>query len=125
MRTDDGSINHRCLIGEPDAFGILVDKYKAGIYALAYSKLRNFHDAEDMTQEVFIKAYEGLHRLKLYDSFHAWLFAITANLCKNWIRHQSKKADGEFIEDKDSRTLENHSVVSYNEKHAFRTYQKD
>ena len=40
MRTDDGRIVQECLSGESTAFGILVDKYKAGIYAFVYDKLR-------------------------------------------------------------------------------------
>lgn len=38
MRTEDGKIIDRCLNGEPEAFGLLVDKYKASIFALIYSK---------------------------------------------------------------------------------------
>ena len=64
MRTEDGYIIDKCLKGDPAAFGLLVDKYKASIYGLAYSKLRNFHDAEDVAQEVFIKAYENLRFLR-------------------------------------------------------------
>ena len=49
MRTEDGHIIHKCLGGDTVAFGLLVDKYRASVYALAYSKLGNFHDAEDVT----------------------------------------------------------------------------
>jgi len=55
MLTGDGKIVNQCLNGEPEAFGLLVDRYKASIYALMYSRVRNFHDAEDITQEIFIK----------------------------------------------------------------------
>ena len=64
MRTDDGSIVQECLNGKPAAFGVLVDKYKAGIYAFVYTELRNFHDAQDVTQEVFLQAYRGLRNLR-------------------------------------------------------------
>jgi len=79
VRTEDGYIIHKCLNGEKEAFGFLVDKYKESIYAFAYSKLRNLHDAEDITQEVFIKAFRKLHTLKRWDSFLAWLYSITSN----------------------------------------------
>ncbi len=69
MRTEDGYIIHKCLNGDKAAFGLLVDKYKASIYALAYTKLGNFHDAEDVTQEAFTKAYQKLRTLRRYDSF--------------------------------------------------------
>ncbi|MFC1712387.1 sigma-70 family RNA polymerase sigma factor [Candidatus Poribacteria bacterium] len=99
MRTEDGQIIYKCLNGDSAAFGLLVDKYKASIYALAYSKLHNFHDAEDITQEAFIKAYRKLNTLRWWDNFLAWLYAITANLCKDWIRSQSKRPDREFMAD--------------------------
>jgi hypothetical protein len=57
VRTEDGYIIYRCLNGDQTAFGFLVDKYKAGVYASAYERLHNFHDAEDIAQEAFFKAY--------------------------------------------------------------------
>ena len=62
-----------------------MDKYKASVYAYVYSRLGNFHDAEDLAQEVFIKAYRNLRKLRTYDSFLA----------------QSRRPDTEFIEDAD------------------------
>jgi DNA-directed RNA polymerase specialized sigma24 family protein len=56
--------------GDTASFGLLVDKYKASIYALAYSRLHNFHDAEDVTQDVFLKAYENLRSLRRWGRFH-------------------------------------------------------
>ncbi len=73
MRTGDGHIVRECLDGDSASFGLLVDKYKASIYALAYSRLHSFHDAEDVTQDVFLKAYENLRSLRRWDSFLVWL----------------------------------------------------
>ena len=53
MRTADGYIVHKCLNGDSAAFGLLVERYKEGVYALAYSKLGNFHDAEDVTMVIW------------------------------------------------------------------------
>jgi len=61
MQTGDGQIISQCLNGNPAIFGVLVDKYKEGIYAFVYSKLGNFHDAQDITQETFSKAYQKLY----------------------------------------------------------------
>jgi len=115
MRTEDERIIYKCLNGESEAFGFLVDKYKESVYAFAFSKLRNFHDAEDVTQEVFIKAYKKLHTLRRWDDFLAWLYAITYNLCKNWIRANSRRPDHKFIEDENPKIMENHSMDSYRE----------
>jgi len=63
MRMEDGSIIQDCLSGKPEAFGILVDKYKEGIYAFVYAEIRNFQDVQDVTQEVFLIAYRDLRNL--------------------------------------------------------------
>jgi RNA polymerase sigma factor (sigma-70 family) len=115
MRTEDGYVISKCLNGEPEAFGFLMDKYKGSVYAFAYSKLRNFHDAEDVTQEVFIKAYGKLRSLRRWDNFLAWLYAITSNMCKNWIRFKANRPDSEFVEDQSAEVLMQPSLSSYRE----------
>jgi RNA polymerase sigma factor (sigma-70 family) len=113
MRTEDGHLISKCLNGEPEAFGVLVDKYKAGIYAFTFSRLRNFHDAEDVTQDVFIKAYQNLSKLRRWDSFAVWVYTIASNLCSKWKRSKSRRPDREFIEDQDEDALENPSLDAY------------
>ena len=120
MRTEDGFIIHKCLNGDSGAFGLLVDKYKAGVYALAYSKLRNFHDAQDVAQEVFIKVYENLHSLRRWESFAGWLYRITARECTNLMRSRSKRPDYEFIEDRDPGILNENSMDSYRQESALK-----
>ncbi len=100
---------------DPSSFGVLVDKYKAGIYAFVYDKLRDFHDAQDVTQEVFEKAYISLRSLRHWESFAFWLHRIARNLCINWIRDQSRRPDREFISDQDPKTLATRSLGSYRE----------
>jgi RNA polymerase sigma factor (sigma-70 family) len=113
MRTEDGSIIHRCLNGEPEAFGILVDKYKEGIYAFAHTKLRDFRDAQDVTQEVFVRAYRDLRSLRRWESFAFWLYRIASARCKLYVRTQSRRVDQDFIEDQDPKALEANSMSAY------------
>jgi len=113
MRMADRYIINKCLNGDSTAFGMLVDKYKESVYALAYSKLRNFHDAEDVTQEAFMKAYQNLRTLRQWDDFHAWIYAITNNICKMMIRSRSRQPDCEFIEDQTVKSL--HIKESYHD----------
>ncbi|MEK7396808.1 MAG: sigma-70 family RNA polymerase sigma factor, partial [Candidatus Poribacteria bacterium] len=115
MRTDDGHIIFQCLNGDSEAFGILVDKYKEGIYAYVYAKLQNWHDAQDVSQEVFIQAYQKLNTLKRWDSFAGWLYRIASNFCKNWQISRSKRPDREFIEDQDPTVLDKPSIDSHHE----------
>jgi RNA polymerase sigma factor (sigma-70 family) len=113
MRTDDGSIIQDCLNGESEAFGILVDKYKAGIYAYAYAKLRDFQDAQDVTQEVFIQAYSNLYKLRRWESFSFWIYRMASNFCKKLIQNQINRPDLKHIDELDTMSLETSSVNSY------------
>jgi len=124
MRTEDGSIISRCLNGEPEAFGLLVDKYKTGIYAYVYVKIRNFHDAQDVTQEVFIQAFRDLRSLRRWDSFVFWLYRIASARCSNWQRAESRHPDSEFIEDQDPQKLEAPSIDSYRENQMYEWLQE-
>lgn len=118
MRTEDGFLVSKCLNGDQEAFGILVDKYKAGIYALAYSRLRNFQDAEDITQETFLTAYQKLPKLRRWDSFASWLYSITIILCRRLFQSKSKHPDNEYIEDQDPSVIDSYSEKSYHDDQA-------
>jgi len=124
MRTADGYIISKCLNGDSTAFGLLVDKYKASIYALAYSKLHNFHDAEDVTQEVFVKAYRNLRKLRRWDNFFAWLYSITSNLCKDFLQERAKFSDSEFIEDQSVDMLKASSIRSFHDEIAIESIRE-
>jgi RNA polymerase sigma factor (sigma-70 family) len=113
MRTEDGNIVHQCLNGEPGAFGMLVDKYKEGIYAFAYDKLRDFQDAQDVTQEVFLQAYRGLRTLRRWESLAFWLYRIAYARCTDLLRIRSKRVDRDFVEDQDPQVIDAHSLDSY------------
>ena len=118
MYTEDGHIIGKCLNGELAAFGLLVDKYKSSVYALAYTKLRNFHDAEDITQEVFLKAYQRLSTLKRWDNFLAWLFSITVNSCKDFLKSRARRPDGNYIEEQDATLWDAPSIDAYQSQSA-------
>ena len=124
MRTEDGYIIQKCLDGDAAAFGLLVDKYKGSVYALAYTKLGNFHDAQDITQEVFLKAYQKLRTLKQWDRFLSWLYTITANSCKDFLRSKGSRPDAEFIADQETERLDKISMCSYQEDEMRRTLQE-
>ena len=115
MRTEDGHIIQKCLDGDAAAFGLLVDKYKGSVYALAYAKLGDFHDAQDMTQEVFLKAYQKLRTLKRWDKFLSWLYAITSNSCKDFLRSKASRPDGEYVADQEKERFDRISIDSHHE----------
>ena len=69
--------------GYPESFNRLVLKYQHPIFNLCYRMLDNYQDAEDCTQEVFVKAYQGLKNFKFQAQFGTWLYRIAVNACKN------------------------------------------
>ena len=86
MANSDAELIRRTLDGDDTAFGFLVDKYKGAVHALAYRKIGNFHTAEDITQDTFLKAYQKLSTLKDWRHFPGWLYRIASRLCLMWHR---------------------------------------
>jgi len=65
-----------------------VSRYKDAVYGLCLGFLRNRADAEDLTHDAFIRAYDNLRRYHLDKRFSTWIFTIAANLCRNRLRYR-------------------------------------
>ena len=65
--------------GDVRAFDELVERYHSKIYNLIYNMMSNREDAEDLTQDVFVKAFEALPRFKGKSSFYTWIYRIAVN----------------------------------------------
>lgn len=76
--------------GEDLAVGALVRRYQNYVYRLCYLVMRNEQDAEDMTQETFIRAFRALPRFEIREgtSFEAWLYRIAVNRCRSRMRRK-------------------------------------
>ena len=94
------------LAGDTDAFGTLVKHYQDHVYRTAYARVGNREDALDLTQEIFLAAYESLHTLRDFAKFKAWLTGIVLNRCRSWRRSQTRQVETVPIADKDSGVLE-------------------
>ena len=86
----DRNLIHQTLKGNPRAFDKLVQKYQSLVYARARLIVQNPQDAEDLTQEVFIKAYQNLPKLRDASRFAGWLSQIAKNICVTWIHRQQE-----------------------------------
>ena len=82
----DAELVFRCLEGDSDAFGVLVRRYQAAVYATAYYYAGRYGAAEDITQEAFWAAYRSLPHLKDPNRFGAWLKEISTRTAANWLR---------------------------------------
>ncbi|MEE9369459.1 MAG: sigma-70 family RNA polymerase sigma factor [Pontiella sp.] len=77
--------------GDIHAFDMLVERYHGRIYGLTYNMCSNREDAEDLTQEVFVKAFEALPRFKGKSSFYTWLYRIAVNKTINYRKKRNRK----------------------------------
>ncbi len=96
---DDVQLIQTVLSGDDSAFDTLVEKYQKGVHALAWRKIGDFHYAEEITQDTFLKAYQKLSTLKDPSRFSNWLYKIATNCCRNWLREQKRKNQSQSLED--------------------------
>jgi len=78
---DESLLIRRASNGDKDAFRKLVEGSKIGVYRLAYDMVRNHHDAEDISQDVFLHAYRSLGSFRGESKWSTWLYRITVNAC--------------------------------------------
>jgi RNA polymerase sigma-70 factor (ECF subfamily) len=79
----DAGLVRRFLAGDESAFTEIVNRYRGRIYGLTLNLLRNAADAEEITQDAFIRAYRGLGRFRGDSSLSTWLYRIALNLARN------------------------------------------
>ncbi len=107
MKNEDVQLIQRVLSGDDDAFSLLVRKYQKQVHALAWRKIGDFHIAEEITQDTFLKAYKQLATLKKPQRFVGWLYVIAANLCSSWLRKKRLPTQSlEHLEQEDKEQLE-------------------
>ena len=85
MNSPDENLVSQTLAGDRDAFGVLVHKYQDMVYTYAFQKVRNEADSQDITQEVFLRAYRHLCKLRHPHRFRSWLYTIMSNECNRWL----------------------------------------
>ena len=86
MVEDDVQLIDKVLSGDDDAFTALVRKHQKSVHALAWRKIGDFHSAEEITQDVFLRVYKHLPKLKDPNQFSGWLYVTTTRLCNTWLR---------------------------------------
>jgi RNA polymerase sigma-70 factor (ECF subfamily) len=97
LRVDDREAVEACQRGEREAFDALVQRYQRDIYRLCYRYVNDPQDANDMAQEVFLKAYKAIGRFRGDSSFSTWLYRIAVNTCLNF--RSGRRPEGEELSD--------------------------
>lgn len=89
-KQDDSQWVELAKTGDTVAFDKLVELYHSRIYTLTYQMTSNREDAEDLTQEIFVKAFEALPRFKGRSSFYTWLYRIGINKTINYRKKRNR-----------------------------------
>ena len=111
MKNDDVELVHNILSGDSTAFNTLVEKYQKNVHAIAWQRIGDFHIAEEITQDVFLQAYDKLSTLKDPNKFARWLYVITKRRCTRWL--QTKKPAMLSLDATDKATLEKSAFAHY------------
>ena len=82
----------RAQSGDTSAFDQLVIRYSPRLYGMIYHMTSNKEDANDLTQDVFAKAYRSLRRFRGRSSFYTWIYAIGTNMTLNFLKKRNRRA---------------------------------
>ena len=104
MKQDDAQIVHAIRGGDSAAFTTLVEKYKKAVYGIILPKVRDFHQAQDLTSETFVTAYLSIESLDAPEKVGMWLCGIARNLANKWLYRE--KQDDLSLEELLENTLE-------------------
>ena len=97
MQPEDHELVRNCLTGNTKSFEELVFRYKKLVYSIVFSRIKDRHEAEDLSQEVFIRIYKSLGRYNPEYKFSTWASSIAVNICLDRLR--KKKLDTIPIEE--------------------------
>lgn len=90
MENDETHIIHRILKGETSLYEYFLDKYSQQVFILIIRIVENQEDAEELTQDTFLKAFEHLSSFKAESSFSTWIYRIAYNTAISATRKKSK-----------------------------------
>ena len=90
---DEKHLITRTQQGHPEAFNPLVEKYHPRLYTHIHGRIRDAETAEDLTQEVWLKAYRGINTFRGDAAFSSWLYRIAENVIIDHFRKQKQDTD--------------------------------
>jgi RNA polymerase sigma factor (sigma-70 family) len=99
VEVTDASLVARCRAGDAEAWNLLVERFSRYVYAICTQAFRlPEHDAEDVFQDVFMKVYENLHRLRDDEAIRPWIGQLTRRTCIDRFRSRSREQIVEDVE---------------------------
>lgn len=90
MPESDASLVRSHLDGDAEAFAGLIFRHATSVYNVCFRLVRNREDAEDLTQEAFLRAHDRLASLRDAAAFRLWLLRIAHHLCLDWLKSRRR-----------------------------------
>jgi RNA polymerase sigma-70 factor (ECF subfamily) len=127
VSTEEIRLVRRCLKGDADAIRALVDQFHVAVYGLCVRLLTHRHDAEDVTQEVFLRVFRSLRRWDSSRPLRPWIMGITVNRCRTWLTQRQRRPEPMlYVEDVPASTGADDSAELLQEVHrALRTLRPE
>ena len=88
---DENKCIKKAIAGDPDAFEQLMLQYQAQVYRLTFRMTNHAEDAADLTQEIFLKAWNNLDKFEFKSAFSTWLYRLASNLCIDFLRNSRRR----------------------------------
>ena len=111
MKNNDAQLIQQTLAGDQSAFSTLVRRYQKPVHALVWRKIGDFHIAEEITQDIFLRVYKKLQTLKNPNRFAGWLYVIAARRCFAWCK--KKRIPMKSLDAMSAEELEELAYVQY------------
>jgi RNA polymerase sigma factor (sigma-70 family) len=89
----DALLVRRSLRGDPQAIQALVERFQSDVFGLCVRLLGHRHDAEDVTQEVFLRVFRSLRRWDSTRPLKPWLMGIAVNRCRTWMAQRARRPE--------------------------------
>lgn len=89
--TNDQIIINQIIEGDTNAFTVLVNRYKDLVFTLVLRMLKNREEAEEVSQDTFIKVYKSLHKFKGDSKFSTWIYKVAYHSCLDRIKKNKRK----------------------------------
>jgi RNA polymerase sigma-70 factor (ECF subfamily) len=90
---DDAILVRRCLRGDDEAICGLVQRFQAEVFGLCVRLLNHRHDAEDVTQEVFLRIFRSLRGWDPQRPLKPWIMSIAVNRCRTWLAQRGRRPE--------------------------------
>ncbi len=122
---NDSDIIRNVLNGDQNKYSLIVEKYQSNVFRTVMGFVHQKENAEEITQDVFVKAYYSLKSFQGRSAFNTWLYRITVNLCLNFLNKKKRRKIWSLFTDSFQLPMKEKFVITQMEEaEEFRIVQK-